>query len=121
MEILSLFAQDPDTGETPLTVCSALREDSVCRDMILALVNGGAHLDFRARDGATPMHRVVATGNRAATKVLLELGASPNYKDSRGLSPVHCAISADVRILAKRNAFFFFFETFIFDVTRFVR
>ena len=67
--------------------------------MILALVNGGAHLDYRARDGATPMHRVVALGNRAATRVLLELGASPNYKDSKGLSPVHYAISADVREL----------------------
>ena len=65
--------------------------------MILALVNGGAHLDYRARDGATPMHRVVARGNRAATKVLLELGASPNYKDSKGLSPVYYAISAEVK------------------------
>ena len=93
---LTLFLQDPDTGESPLTVSATLGDDSTCRDMILALVNGGAHLDYRARDGATPMHRVVALGNRAATKVLLELGASPNYRDSKGLSPVHYAISAEV-------------------------
>ena len=49
--------------------------------MVMALVNGGAILDFRTKDGSTAMHRAVATNNVEAVRVMLELGASPNYRD----------------------------------------
>nr|XP_012612894.1 SH3 and multiple ankyrin repeat domains protein 2 isoform X8 [Microcebus murinus]XP_012612895.1 SH3 and multiple ankyrin repeat domains protein 2 isoform X8 [Microcebus murinus]XP_012612896.1 SH3 and multiple ankyrin repeat domains protein 2 isoform X8 [Microcebus murinus]XP_020142059.1 SH3 and multiple ankyrin repeat domains protein 2 isoform X8 [Microcebus murinus]XP_020142060.1 SH3 and multiple ankyrin repeat domains protein 2 isoform X8 [Microcebus murinus] len=81
---------DPETGETPLTLAAQL-DDSV--EVIKALRNGGAHLDFRAKDGMTALHKAARTRNQVALKTLLELGASPDYKDSYGLTPLyHTAI-----------------------------
>lgn len=39
--------------------------------MIVALVNGGALLDYRTRDGVTAMHRAVQASNFEAVKTLL--------------------------------------------------
>uniref|UniRef100_A0A452RZJ2 SH3 and multiple ankyrin repeat domains 2 n=1 Tax=Ursus americanus TaxID=9643 RepID=A0A452RZJ2_URSAM len=81
---------DLDTGETPLTLASQLDDPA---EMIKALRNGGAHLDFRARDGMTALHKAARARNQVALKTLLELGASPDYKDSYGLTPLyHTAI-----------------------------
>ncbi|XP_062481214.1 SH3 and multiple ankyrin repeat domains protein 3 isoform X4 [Pezoporus occidentalis] len=77
---------DPDTGECPLTAAAQLE---LSTDMIKALRNGGAHLDFRTREGMTALHRAVRCRNHAALLTLLDLGASPDYKDSRGLTPLY--------------------------------
>ncbi|KAM9112916.1 SH3 and multiple ankyrin repeat domains protein 1 [Pangshura tecta] len=77
---------DSDTGETPLTLAAQL-EGTV--DVIRLLCLGGAHIDFRARDGATALHRAVCTRRYAALTALLDLGGSPNYKDRRGLTPLY--------------------------------
>ncbi|XP_061876276.1 SH3 and multiple ankyrin repeat domains protein 3 isoform X3 [Colius striatus] len=77
---------DPDTGECPLTAAAQLELSS---EMIKALRNGGAHLDFRTREGMTALHRAVRCRNHAALTTLLDLGASPDYKDSRGLTPLY--------------------------------
>jgi len=39
------------------------------RDVILALVEGGALLDFRTRSGLTPMHVAAKLGSCEAVKV----------------------------------------------------
>lgn len=39
--------------------------------MIVAMVNGGALLDYRTRDGVTAMHRAVQASNFEAVKTLL--------------------------------------------------
>lgn len=81
---------DLDTGETPLTLAAQLEEPA---EVLKALRNGGAHLDFRARDGMTALHRAARARNLPALQTLLELGASPDYKDSYGLTPLyHTAI-----------------------------
>uniref|UniRef100_A0A2K6MAK2 SH3 and multiple ankyrin repeat domains 2 n=2 Tax=Rhinopithecus bieti TaxID=61621 RepID=A0A2K6MAK2_RHIBE len=81
---------DLETGETPLTLAAQL-DNSV--EVIKALKNGGAHLDFRAKDGMTALHKAARARNQVALKTLLELGASPDYKDSYGLTPLyHTAI-----------------------------
>ncbi|XP_073706041.1 SH3 and multiple ankyrin repeat domains protein 2 [Garra rufa] len=77
---------DMETGETPLTFAAQL-ENMV--EFIKALRNGGAHLDFRAKDGMTALHKAACSKNQASLKTLLELGASPNYKDSRGLTALY--------------------------------
>ena len=43
--------------ETPLSLIAGIR--SRPSRMVMALVNGGAILDFRTRDGSTAMHRAV--------------------------------------------------------------
>ncbi|XP_023808096.1 SH3 and multiple ankyrin repeat domains protein 3-like isoform X1 [Oryzias latipes] len=77
---------DSDSGECPLTLAVQL-EDSC--DLIKVLRSGGAHLDFRTRDGITALHRAVLCRNSTALMTLLDLGASPDYKDSRGLTPLY--------------------------------
>ncbi|KAJ1066210.1 hypothetical protein K5549_018447, partial [Capra hircus] len=77
---------DLETGETPLTLAAQLDDPA---EMIKALRNGGAHLDFRAKDGMTALHKAARTRNLLALKTLLELGASPDYKDSYGLTPLY--------------------------------
>jgi SH3/ankyrin repeat-containing protein len=74
--------QDEETGKTPL-IASAYLNGQACKDTIMCLVNGGAHLDFRAKDGQTAMHHAVKIGNQLAIKVMLDLGASPNYRDCK--------------------------------------
>uniref|UniRef100_H3CB10 SH3 and multiple ankyrin repeat domains protein 3 n=1 Tax=Tetraodon nigroviridis TaxID=99883 RepID=H3CB10_TETNG len=82
---------DSDSGaECPLTLAVQLEESS---ELIKVLRNGGAHLDFRTRDGITALHRAVLCRNSASLTTMLDLGASPDYKDSRGLTPLyHSAI-----------------------------
>lgn len=79
----------PDSGETPLTLASGLKNPT---KVIIALVNGGALLDFRTKDGRTALHRAVEKNNLEALKTLLDLGASPNYKDARGLTPLYYTV-----------------------------
>ncbi|XP_029681233.1 SH3 and multiple ankyrin repeat domains protein 3 isoform X4 [Takifugu rubripes] len=81
---------DSDSGECPLTLAVQLEESG---ELIKVLRNGGAHLDFRTRDGITALHRAVLCRNSASLTTMLDLGASPDYKDSRGLTPLyHSAI-----------------------------
>ncbi|XP_049339629.1 SH3 and multiple ankyrin repeat domains protein 3 isoform X3 [Astyanax mexicanus] len=77
---------DPESGECPLTMAAQLEG---CAELIKVLKGGGAHLDFRTRDGITALHKAVRTKNHTALITLLDLGASPDYKDSRGLTPLY--------------------------------
>ncbi|XP_075694097.1 SH3 and multiple ankyrin repeat domains protein 2 isoform X1 [Rhinoderma darwinii] len=77
---------DPETGDTPLSLAAQL-DNSV--EVIKALRNGGAHLDFRSKDGMTPLHKAARAKTQTALVTLLELGASSDYKDSRGLTPLY--------------------------------
>lgn len=52
--------------ETPLTV--AVNGDNR-KELILALVNGGAHLDYRSGDGLTPLHKAAVAGKAGSIKV----------------------------------------------------
>uniref|UniRef100_A0AAR2LAT1 SH3 and multiple ankyrin repeat domains 3b n=1 Tax=Pygocentrus nattereri TaxID=42514 RepID=A0AAR2LAT1_PYGNA len=77
---------DSDSGESPLTLAAQLDSSA---ELIKVLRSGGAHLDFRTRDGITALHKAVQTHNHVALTTLLDLGASPDYKDSRGLTPLY--------------------------------
>ncbi|XP_062860360.1 SH3 and multiple ankyrin repeat domains protein 3 isoform X2 [Trichomycterus rosablanca] len=77
---------DQESGECPLTMAAQLEG---CAELIKVLKGGGAHLDFRTRDGITALHKAVRTKNHTALITLLDLGASPDYKDSRGLTPLY--------------------------------
>ncbi|XP_054266589.1 SH3 and multiple ankyrin repeat domains protein 1-like isoform X6 [Macrosteles quadrilineatus] len=83
----------PETGETPLTMATGVRKPT---NVLKALVNGGALLDFRSKDGSTAVHRAVEHNSLEAVTTLLELGASPNYRDCKGLTPLYVAITHSV-------------------------
>uniref|UniRef100_A0A3B4XVB9 SH3 and multiple ankyrin repeat domains 1 n=1 Tax=Seriola lalandi dorsalis TaxID=1841481 RepID=A0A3B4XVB9_SERLL len=80
--------QDADTG-TALSL--AVQCEPGGGEAIRVLVEGGAHIDFRAKDGLTPLHKAVRGHRHTALllQVLLSLGASPDYKDRRGLTPLY--------------------------------
>uniref|UniRef100_A0AAQ6IDS9 SH3 and multiple ankyrin repeat domains 1 n=1 Tax=Anabas testudineus TaxID=64144 RepID=A0AAQ6IDS9_ANATE len=82
---------DPDTGETPLSVAI---QSGLPLEGIRVLIQGGAHLDFRSRDGLTPVHKAVRAHNHAGLLALLSLGASPDYKDRCGLTPLYHTVLA---------------------------
>ncbi|KAG5896565.1 hypothetical protein JTB14_010394 [Gonioctena quinquepunctata] len=82
-----------ETGETPLTIATGIKKPA---KVLMALVNGGALLDYRKKDGSTALHRAVEHKSLEALKTLLELGASPNYKDNKGLTPLYYTITLNV-------------------------
>ncbi|OQR73159.1 hypothetical protein BIW11_09915, partial [Tropilaelaps mercedesae] len=88
---------DPDSGETPLTLAATLKSPG---KLVIALINGGALVDYRTKDGRTALHRAVEKNNLEALKTMLDLGASPNYRDSKGLTPLYYTIThgADVQL-----------------------
>nr|KAF6267433.1 SH3 and multiple ankyrin repeat domains 1 [Pipistrellus kuhlii] len=74
---------DSDSGETPLTL-AAQTEGSV--DVIRTLCLGGAHIDFRARDGMTALHKAACARHCLALTVRRQPpGARPQ---ARG-TPAH--------------------------------
>lgn len=79
--------------ETPLTLATGTKKPA---KVLIALVNGGALLDYRTRDGSTAMHRAIENKTLEGMKTLLELGASPNYKDGKGLTPLYLTITHNV-------------------------
>ncbi|XP_062510285.1 SH3 and multiple ankyrin repeat domains protein 2-like isoform X2 [Corticium candelabrum] len=80
--------QDEHSGKTPLIAAVSLSGNS-CKDTIMGLVNSGAHMDFRDKEGQTALHHAIRHNNQLALKVMLDLGASPNYKDRKGLTPAY--------------------------------
>lgn len=80
-------------SETPLTIATGIKKPA---KVLIALVNGGALLDYRTRDGSTAIHRAVEHKSLEAMRTLLELGASPNYKDGKGLTGLYLTITHNV-------------------------
>lgn len=85
--------------ETPLTLATGVKSKTA--RLIMSLINGGAIIDFRTKDGSTAMHSAVIKNNCEALRTLLDLGASPNYKDAKGLTPLYLTVtqSADVDLM----------------------
>lgn len=79
----------PDTGETPLSIAATIKKPG---KVLMALVNGGALLDYRTKEGCTALHKAVQANSLEAVTTLLELGSSPNYKDAKGLTPLYWAV-----------------------------
>ena len=77
-------------SETPLTIAAVSARPG---PLLLALVGGGALIDYRTRCGSTALHRAAEKNNIEAVRTLLDLGASPNYRDAKALTPLWNAVS----------------------------
>ncbi|CAH8618603.1 unnamed protein product [Schistosoma haematobium] len=86
--------QYPSSGVIPLGCAAELTDP---REMILQLVNAGAHLDYRDSDTMTALHRAAINGNLKAIEVFLELGQNPNVRDKNDLTPLYYACSEDIQ------------------------
>ena len=61
--------------DTPLGVACGRHSNTQC---IMPLLSGGAHIDFRGKEGLTPMHRAAIGGNAQAINVSIIMLESPN-------------------------------------------
>ena len=77
-------ADDPTFGVTPLA-WAALHGHT---DTIAWLINNGADIGARNRDGSTALHSAAFLGRTAAVKQLLALGAEANALDAQGATPL---------------------------------
>lgn len=80
---------DTESGETPLSIATGVKKP---QKLLIALVNGGALLDYRSRDGSTALHKAVERDSLESVVTLLELGASPNYRDAKMLTPAYLSV-----------------------------
>ncbi len=62
-------------------------------DAMLSLLNAGARLEIRDRDGATPLHLAVEFGNLEVLETLLDKGANPAAKTNQGQTPMDLALN----------------------------
>jgi ankyrin repeat protein len=60
--------------------------------MIRLLLKGGADIQGRDKNGATPLHRAVRTRCAAAVRYLLEAGADWRVQNRPGSTPFHLAV-----------------------------
>ena len=59
---------------------------------IRCLLDAGAEINARDKNGATPLHRAVRTRGAAAVKCLLKAGADPSLKNKPGSTAFHLAV-----------------------------
>lgn len=55
-----------ESGDTPLTVATGAKKPN---KLLIALVNGGALLDYRTKDGSTALHRAVEHDSLEAVRL----------------------------------------------------
>lgn len=68
-----------DFTECPLTLAAQLEG---CAELIKVLKSGGAHLDFRTKDGITALHKAVRSKNHTA----LIVSITNTYNHTRKLT-----------------------------------
>jgi hypothetical protein len=78
---------DPERLDTALF--AAAQSDNSCT--IKPLVDHGANVNARTRDGATPLMTAAGSGKGRNVRVLLELGADAEVKDSYGRTALYLA------------------------------
>lgn len=62
--VFNVVACSPlNLAECPLTLAAQLEG---CAEVIKVLKSGGAHLDFRTKDGITALHKAVRSKNHTA-------------------------------------------------------
>lgn len=73
------------------------------RLVLEALLDGGAHVAGRAKDGRTPLHIAAQSDNLVAAEMLLKAGSTIMPRDDAGRTPLDCAESAEMIRLLKAN------------------
>ncbi|NXU48435.1 ANK3 protein, partial [Turnix velox] len=93
----------PQNDITPLHVASKRGN----ANMVKLLLDRGAKIDAKTRDGLTPLHCGARSGHEQVVEMLLDRGAPILSKTKNGLSPLHMATQGDhlncVQLLIQHN------------------
>lgn len=97
-------AYDMKGGFTPLhwVVINSrpgMSEEQRVDECLVALVKGGAKVDSKDFNQATPLHFAARTDNKAVVDALMRLGANPNEVDVLGRTCAAVAKSPETKIL----------------------
>jgi hypothetical protein len=91
-------------GTRPLLI--AVKKDNP--DLVSLLIQYGAHIEGKDRNGLTPLMAAIAAGQTANVYTMLEAGADINARDQRGLTPLMWATIRGfpqlVEVLLRRDA-----------------
>lgn len=94
-------------GWTPLLYALAGSYKSV--DIVKELLRNGAEVNIAVQNGATPLLFAANTGDPALVEALLNAGANPHARDTKGNSPLDCARAKNdkriMRLLQKAGAY----------------
>jgi len=77
-------APEPSAGSTPLITASLFGKTEVVK----ALLNAGADVNFRNKDGSTALHTAAFFCYPEIVKVLLENGSDKNIRNNAGSTPL---------------------------------
>jgi ankyrin repeat protein len=94
-ELVNAYAED---GSQPLGLAAYFGQEQAVR----VLVEAGADVQTPARNalGVAPLGSAVAGRNASITRLLLQAGADPNFRERGGYTPLHVAAhNGDVEIL----------------------
>lgn len=81
----SLLEFKIDSIFTPLNMASYVGKT----DIVKYLLEKGADINTKDREGSTPLQNAAAKGHFDIVKLLVEKGSDVNYKDDNGVTPIH--------------------------------
>ena len=93
IEIFKNFDVDPclmdENGTSPLHACAA---NGLMRLLELIVAKPGVNLNVQNPSGNTPLHFAAINRNSRVIKLLVESGADPKIRNSKGKSPLYHAV-----------------------------
>ena len=75
---VNLEVQDPIGGSTPLIIACVFNQPEV----VTILLEGGANINGKAKDGGTPLHAAAFFGNKDIVRILLNHDPDLNLRNS---------------------------------------
>jgi len=75
---VNLEVQDPMSGSTPLIIACVFNQPEV----VFALIEGGANINGKAKDGGTPLHAAAFFGNTEIVQILLDHDSETTLRNS---------------------------------------
>ena len=88
-------------------------------NMVALLLDKGANLEAKTRDGLTPLHCAARSGHENVVDMMVQRGAPISSKTKNGLAPLHMASQGINDFSISRIFFFFWFSSKMFIFTNF--